>query len=262
MIKLIVSDIDGTLVKDGDSGVNPEVFDVVTRLAKEKGICFAAASGRQAASIKYAFQPIQDEIFFISDNGSCLGRGSELLQVSPMDQEAAAELIKAIRQTPDLEVLVSGARRAYLESKDKEFCDWIRHSYHFDVEDVEDVLLTGDTIIKIAAYKKENVQEASEGLVKEFSHRMKMAISGDMWMDCMDVGVNKGAAVKCLQEHLGITPEETMVFGDQMNDLEMMQQGYYSFAVGNARPEVKEAARFQTDTNINDGVLKILKLLL
>jgi len=51
-------------------------------------------------------------------------------------------------------------------------------------------------------------------------------------------------------------------FGDQLNDVEMLQQAYYSFAVGNAREEVKAAAKFQTDTNINNGVLKILKLLL
>ena len=81
-------------------------------------------------------------------------------------------------------------------------------------------------------------------------------------MDCMHTGVNKGEAVKTLQESLGILPEETMVFGDQLNYVEMLNRAYYSFAVGNARKEVKEAARFQADTNVNDGVLKILKRLL
>ena len=81
-------------------------------------------------------------------------------------------------------------------------------------------------------------------------------------MDCMKPGINKGQAVKLLQDSLMIKPEETMVFGDQLNDIEMMSQAYYSFAVGNAREEVKNAARFRTDLNINDGVLKILKLLL
>ena len=91
--------------------------------------------------------------------------------------------------------------------------------------------------------------------------KSKITISGDMWMDCMAPGINKGEAVKLLQESLGISSRETMVFGDQMNDIEMMRQAYYSFAVGNARPEVKEAARFQTDINVRDGVLKVLKLL-
>lgn len=81
-------------------------------------------------------------------------------------------------------------------------------------------------------------------------------------MDCMKPGINKGQAVKLLQDSLEIKPEETMAFGDQLNDIEMLEQAYYSFAVGNARPEVKATARFQTDTNVNDGVLKILKLLL
>lgn len=74
--------------------------------------------------------------------------------------------------------------------------------------------------------------------------------------------VNKGQALKTLQESLGISPRETMAFGDQLNDLELLDRAYYSFAVANARPEVRSAARFQTDTNVNGGVLKILKQLL
>lgn len=59
----------------------------------------------------------------------------------------------------------------------------------------------------------------------------------------------------------GDCTEETIAFGDQLNDIEMLGRAYYSFAIGNARPEVKEAARFEADTNVRDGVLKILKLL-
>ena len=68
--------------------------------------------------------------------------------------------------------------------------------------------------------------------------------------------------MKALQEELGILPEETMVFGDQMNDMEMLEQAYYSFAVANARQDVKEAARFMADSNVNQGPMKIMKLLL
>ena len=54
MIKLIVSDVDGTLVEDGSGGVNPELFDVILKL-REKGIQFAIASGRPWASVEGAF---------------------------------------------------------------------------------------------------------------------------------------------------------------------------------------------------------------
>ena len=62
-----------------------------------------------------------------------------------------------------------------------------------------------------------------------------MACAGDMWMDCMAKDVNKGKAVRTIQESLGIKTEETMAFGDQLNDIEMLNQAYYSFAVANAR---------------------------
>ncbi len=58
-----------------------------------------------------------------------------------------------------------------------------------------------------------------------------------------------------------IRPEETMVFGDQLNDIEMLNQAYYSFAVANGRPETRAAARFLADSNVNQGPLKVLKLL-
>ena len=74
--------------------------------------------------------------------------------------------------------------------------------------------------------------------------------------------VNKGKAVRTIQESLGIKMEETMAFGDQLNDIEMLNQAYYSFAVANAREEVRKAARFQADSNVRGGVLKILKGLL
>ena len=81
-------------------------------------------------------------------------------------------------------------------------------------------------------------------------------------MDAMAPGVCKGHAIKVLQDNLEIKPQETMAFGDQLNDIEMLERSYYSFAVANAREEVKKAARFQADSNVNNGVLKILRQLL
>ena len=248
MIKLIVSDIDGTLVRDGENQLNTELFDVIMRLKKEKKIHFAAASGRQVASIEYTFAPIGKEIFYVAENGAYLGCLGRNLFLYPMDQAAAAELIEDIRKNPVMDMVVSGAKHAYMETKDQAFTD--------DVTKVDDV------IIKVAAYKKSDIQKEAGFFFDKYGSRMKITISGDMWMDCMHTGVNKGEAVKTLQESLGILPEETMVFGDQLNDIEMLNRAYYSFAVGNARKEVKEAARFQADTNVNDGVLKILKRLL
>lgn len=262
MIKLIVSDIDGTLVKDGENKINPELFDVIMELKKKKRIHFAAASGRQAASIEYTFSPIREEIFYVAENGSYLGCYGRNLFLYSMDREIAESLILDIRKEPELEVMVSGAKGTYLETKDREFIDWMLNGYHFNIIEVDDVTKVDDEIIKVAAYRKDGIHQAADRFFSSYGDRLKMTISGAMWMDCMAPGVNKGEAVKTLQESLGIAPEETIVFGDQLNDIEMLNRAYYSFAVGNAREEVKKAARFQADFNGNDGVMKILKLLL
>lgn len=261
MIKLIASDIDGTLVTDGSNEVNPELFDVILKL-RAKGIQFAAASGRQWASIESIFDPIKEKIFYLSDNGAYVGCHGRNLFINTIERRTVMDMVQEVRKTEGLEVMVSGPDVVFLETKDQEFLDWLINGYKFQVQRVDDLTKVESEFIKISVYRKSDVEAHTRALRTAFSDRLKITIAGDMWMDCMKPGINKGQAVKLLQDSLGIKPEETMVFGDQLNDIEMLNQAYYSYAVGNARKEVKAAARFQTDLNVKDGVLKILKLLL
>lgn len=260
MIKLIVSDIDGTLLEDGGHELNPELFDVIVKL-RDRGIQFAAASGRQWGSIDSVFEPIKDRIFYLSDNGAYVGCAARNLMLYTIDRDLVMDMVRDIR-AEGLTVMLSGPDVVYLDDYDDEFYDWLVNGYKFRVKRVDDITKVDDRFIKVSAYRKSDVEPATKGLREKYGDKMKITISGDMWMDCMALGVNKGKAVKLLQEGLCISPKETMVFGDQLNDLEMLQQAYYSFAIGNARPEIKKAARFEADTNVRDGVLKILRLLL
>lgn len=260
MIKLIVSDIDGTLLEDGGHEINPEVLDVILKL-RAKGMQFAAASGRQWSSIEQVFDPIKEKIFYLSDNGAYVGCYGRNLFLHTIERELIREMIRDIR-AEGLTVVLSGPDVAYVDRQDSEIYDWLVNGYKFRVEQVDDLLEVEDQFIKISAYQKTDIEEATRPLREKYGDRLKITISGDMWMDCMAVGVNKGEAVKLLQESLDISPEETMAFGDQLNDVEMLKQAYYSFAIGNARQEVKDICRFQADTNVRDGVLKVLKLLL
>ena len=58
MIKLIASDLDGTLLKEGTMDINPEIYDIIRKL-KAKGIVFAAVSGREYDSIERVFAPVK-----------------------------------------------------------------------------------------------------------------------------------------------------------------------------------------------------------
>ncbi|ADL05750.1 HAD family hydrolase [Lacrimispora saccharolytica] len=260
MIKLIASDIDGTLVTDGSHELNPELYDVILKL-RARGIQFAAASGRQWLSIESIFGPIKEKVFYLSDNGAYVGCHGRSLFINTIDRKTVMDMVQDVRNMEGLDVLLSGPDVIYAETDNQEFLDWIINGYRFHVKRVEDLTKVDSEFIKISVYRKTDVEAHTRILREKYEDSLKITIAGDMWMDCMKPGINKGQAVKLLQDSLGIKPEETMAFGDQLNDVEMLKQAYYSFAVGNAREEVKAAARFQTDTNVNDGVLKILKLL-
>lgn len=91
---------------------------------------------------------------------------------------------------------------------------------------------------------------------------MYCTLAGEIWLDFLNRDASKGNAIRSIQETLGISPEETMVFGDNFNDIKMFHSAKESYAVGNAVEAVKKEAKYVTDTNVNDGVLKVLKTLL
>ena len=261
MIKLIVSDVDGTLVQDGSPSVNPQVFDTILKL-REKGIQFVIASGRPWASVEHAFEPVKKKIFYVANNGAYVGCCGRSLYVYSIEPEIVHRIIRKVRRYPDLELVYAGANGDYIESPNEELFRWLTESYKFNLTRVDDLLELDEPCVKVSIYKPEGIEAATKDIYEEFKDELKVACAGDMWMDCMAKGVNKGKAIETIQDSLGIKPEETMAFGDQLNDIEMLGRAYYSFAVANAREEVRKAARFQADSNENDGVLKILRHLL
>ena len=72
-------------------------------------------------------------------------------------------------------------------------------------------------------------------------------------------GVRVECTVSCRFQSRFIQPSETMAFGDNMNDAGMLLRADLSYAIGNARKEIKSLTRFVADTNLNDGVLQVLR---
>ncbi len=262
MIKLICSDVDGTIVPDGSKDINPEYFDVILKL-RAKGIQVAIASGRPASSISSLFKPIEEKIFFIPAGGSMISTCSRQLFVWGLPKETWQTMVRQVRQIPGMEIQMNGTMHSYLETQDEEFWKWVTEGYGIDGQRVEDLLQVADEIVSVNFYNKDGlIDELMKDFIEEWKDRYKIVRSGIVWLDVLRGDVNKGNAVAFLQDALGIKPEETLVFGDQSNDVEMMQQAYYSCAVANAVPATKEAARYTIDSCQDEGVLKVLKQLL
>lgn len=265
-IKLICSDIDGTLVPDGTSKINKEVFEVILKL-KEKGILFAAASGRQYESIRNLFEPIERDMIFISENGNlvkCRGKVMARKEIGAADIE---EIKKEVDNIKDCQLMLSGVKTTYIRKNDTRLFKLMKDGYHYDITLVNDFdEIRDDTIIKMSLFQADGKAEevAGKGFMEKWNrHPRIMAVcAGKEWIDLFDKDGNKGSAVAEIQRIMKIKIKETMAFGDNLNDIEMLKRAYFSYAVGNAREEVKKEANYTADTNVNDGVLKELKKLL
>ena len=116
-IKMIASDIDGTLLQNGATEISPLLFEQV-RALKARGIAFCAASGRQHGSLRKLFAPVADDIWYICENGGiCFAPGGGIAGKTPVKREVALALSHQILDIPHFEVLISGAETSYLIPK-------------------------------------------------------------------------------------------------------------------------------------------------
>lgn len=257
MIKLIASDLDGTLLRNKAQSLNPEVYNLIIEL-KKRGIHFAAASGRQYASERSLFAPIADEISYIAENGAvCIHEGT-LISTSEIDRDLAFRVISAIKTRPGCKPLISCLDSCYIEKGDDDYLYHIRHILNNVVEVVDDFSQIKDPVLKIAVLDNETPIESSRILQEMFAEEIKVVTSGMDWIDFVPLHSNKGTALKLLLDRLGISPDEAISFGDQQNDIEMLSLTGKSYAMIDAAPDVLACATNQTDSveNILRQIIK------
>ncbi|MGN6439838.1 MAG: Cof-type HAD-IIB family hydrolase [Agriterribacter sp.] len=256
-IKLIATDIDGTLL-NSKKELNPEFYNIFHQLRK-KQVLFAAASGRQLFNLQNEFAPIKDDIIYIAENGSYVMYNNRDLLVQAIDKATVHELITIARKIPDAYTILCGKQQAYIENTDPRFMEHVEMYYDRRLV-VDDLLqVEHDAFLKIAICDFRGSEQNSYTWFKQLENELQVKVSGSLWLDLSHKLANKGRAIKMIQQQFNIGFNETMVFGDYLNDLEMMKEGYYSYAMENAHPDIKEAARFMAASNDDDGVIKVLE---
>lgn len=220
MIKLIASDIDGTLLQQGETEIAPVIFNEIRRLG-QKGIRFCAASGRQYASLRSLFAPVANDIYFLCENGAVLYQNETLLAKTVMPHERAVALIHDILAQPECEALVSGVRVSFLMPKQKDYYDHIRYFLGNEVQQVATPDDIREDIVKVSAYCPGNAAAYDKPLGDGWRSDFQVAVAGEKWLD-FTLG-DKGSGIQNLCGHLGISPADTLAIGDNYNDLPMLQ---------------------------------------
>lgn len=262
-LRLVVTDLDGTLL-DGDGEIPDRLWRVLPRL-RERGIRLAPASGRQYASLRRLFGDSADEMAFIAENGTLVVLDGDELSCTPLEPAFASELVGMVRglvlEGHDIGLVWCGREAAYIERSDERFVAEVAR-YYTALETVDDLLDIGEAAIKCAVFDFGDAEAGAARLLAERCAPHQVVASSEHWVDIMSADANKGAALGSLQRELGVTPEQTVVFGDYLNDLEMLTGAPNSFAMANAHPDVIEAARFVAPANREHGVVRVIERLL
>ena len=120
-IKLVCSDVDGTLVEEGKGGLNPEYYDEIRRL-KEKGIMFAVVSGRSYEGSAHLFEPVLDDIIFINDNGAVLRYKGKIIKAHSIPDALIKEIISDLKDELKPVTYISALTGSYAWGENQEFC--------------------------------------------------------------------------------------------------------------------------------------------
>jgi len=259
MIKLIVTDVDGTLLNDKHE-LHPDFWKIEEQLTKN-GILFSIASGRQFYNLESKFEKIKDRTMFFAENGTYVSHKGKELYVNPIEKQAAIEFIKLGRNLENTNLVLCGKESAYIENREKAFRNEISQFYE-RLQVVDDLTQVEDTYLKVTLCNFNGVEDHTFPHFVNYTDRYKVAIAAKVFIDITALNANKGNAIKDIQKELNITADETLVFGDYLNDLEMMQIAKHSYAMKNAHPEIIEASNFVTShDNNNNGVLRTIESL-
>lgn len=238
MIKFIATDLDGTLLQGGAQRPSPEAMELI-RALQEKGVLFAAASGRQCPNLHRVFWPISQEMVLLGENGCLVTyRGRTLFQ-QELDREPALELIREIlAMGEDCEALVSGPQTYWLLPKTTRYLDMVLNRWDMTIcttRAPEDIC---DPILKISLCMTDGLDPQVAGeLSARWQGRFKTAVSGREWLD-FTTG-HKGLGIRAIREEFGFAQDEIAVFGDNYNDVEMLDEAGLAFVMDTAPGPVK-----------------------
>jgi|TARA_B110000971_G_C19978966_1_gene486416 Cof subfamily protein (haloacid dehalogenase superfamily) len=258
-VKLVVTDMDGTLLNPNHE-VSNQFINQFWAL-KEKGITVVAASGRQHNSIVEKLAAIENELTIIAENGAMTTFHGKETVFTPYPKIHLDKTLALLKRQKNMHPVLCTNGSAFIAKGQDKFEPILREFYStFNVIDqLEDCT---QEVLKIAIYHFENSEKYIYPVVQDLANEVKIKISGPNWVDLSHPNANKGFALNVLQKYLGVAPEQTMVFGDYFNDLEMMEQAHFSYAMANAHPKILEIANYKTLSNSKFGVETVLEKLL
>ena len=245
-VRLIASDLDGTLLLNGAQSLRPETCGLIEALM-DRGVIFVAASGRQLANLRRLFAPVADRIGYLCENGGSSYYQNKKIHQELMDEALAGEIIDAAMRMDDLQIAISGQQYSYILPGQPDFLDYMRNTIHFDAAETPDLKHPPEPILKVSMHAPGGDWH-EDYWQQRFGDRCKVVASGNNWVDLMPPQVNKAFGLNQLIARLGVSPRQVLAIGDNDNDREMLLSMGIPVSMDSAKPEIRALADFCTDT--------------
>jgi Cof subfamily protein (haloacid dehalogenase superfamily) len=246
-IKLIASDIDGTLLLNSTKQVSDELFLQIRRLKKDKGILFMAASGRQYQNLQVLFRPVKDEIIYLCENG-CLGvYQNQIIYQKELERELAFKIAESILAEENCEVQISTPDTQYIMPKTEAFYQYMKNEAGIKVRKIKNIRAIKEPILKVAVYNPCSMAHRDR-LQKLYGHKCAIHLGRSDWTDFTPLKTDKGTALKAIIKTLRIKPKECMAFGDYYNDESMLKAVGFPIVMNTAPLDLQKIGKETTDT--------------
>lgn len=257
-IRLILTDMDGTLLNN-HKALPVNTIEMIQRCQKQ-GIIFGAASGRQMSNIQHYFQEheVYKEMFFVAENGAYASYQGEVIHFSALNSSYVPDLIQIARGLTEAWPVLCSAKTAYIESNDPRLLTQCK-KYYEKLEVVEDLLAIQDEFCKLSICALKGSEETAWPAFLPWTNRLQITVSADIWLDICNLNECKGKPVALFQDKMNIAIEETMAFGDYLNDVTLLPRAKYSYAMANAHPDLIQLAQATAPSNEEGGVIQIVE---
>lgn len=252
--KAVFSDIDGTLL-NSQHQITPKTEEAIKNILK-RGIPFIPVSARPP----YAITPYTEQLG--AQHGMICYSGALIL-----DKNLTA-LYSVILEPQDLQKLnalladFAHLSISYYAGLDW-FCndvnnDWIKQES--EITGLSAKLLQGNLtdVHKILVMGSAEEIQTVEPVLKQALPHLSIHRSKDEYLEITTPAATKAKAIQFMEQHLGISTEQVIAFGDNFNDLDMLQYAGLSVAMGNAPDAIKQVAKEVTATNNEDGIALVL----
>jgi Cof subfamily protein (haloacid dehalogenase superfamily) len=254
-IRLVVSDVDGTLVTK-DKRITPAALEAI-RQVRKRGIKFTLISSRSPQGIK-----VIGNVIGLTDPVPALNGG---LLVGPdlhtifreklLEPLVAEDLLQPLRQA-NVDIWIYTDADWFVPRLDGAYVEHEIHAVQYQPKIEKDVSrIRKDRVAKIVAVSEDfdRLAALEQQIHEQFRGAVSATRSQPYYLDITHPNANKGEGIVLLSDLLDIHPSEIATLGDAQNDVLMFQQAGLSIAMGNATSEVQRHAMLVTDTNENEG---------